>query len=61
MTLTVIRRVSFAGRRSSSRLLRTYGNLRRNKKISEEEVLQVGMEQKASEFVERGAEIYADS
>ncbi len=30
-------------------------------KVSEEQALQVGLEQKAREFVERGAEIYADS
>jgi phosphomethylpyrimidine synthase len=28
-------------------------------KISEEEALQVGLEQKATEFVEKGAEVYA--
>ncbi len=28
-------------------------------KISEEQALQVGLEQKASEFVKKGAEIYA--
>jgi phosphomethylpyrimidine synthase len=29
-------------------------------KVSEEEALQIGLEQKAKEFVEKGAELYAN-
>ena len=60
MTFKATRRARFAGRRSSSKITEDVRKFAAEQKISEEQALQAGLEEKAKEFVKKGGEIYAD-
>jgi len=55
MTFKVTREGELAGR---GELVKTCGKFAAQQKISEEDALKVGLQEKAQEFVEKGAEIY---
>ena len=59
MTLKVTRRASFCGRTKLVNITEEVRKFAAQQKISEKEALEVGLKEKAKEFVEKGAEVYA--